>query len=206
MSCRLAFVLVICFSLPSFGQENEFQISEPNLGNTSESSLESDPNARLAYNYYASDNVGKLSLEVRSSRQNAVDLTPKATRVQMDPQMALHEPESGIEYHRTLSIHPTGLAPQLEVRLNSSAKRAVSAKSVTFESGNFAHRSLLFEEPLLERHGLSRRPGVQPFVSGAKFLGHSAFLPIELLSRRHQRCDGSLGWGTPGSQNPICDQ
>lgn len=64
------------------------------------------------------------------------------------------------------------------------------------------HNPLYFEEPNLERHGLTF--GVaQPAVSAAHFLGNVAALPYHMAIRHPQDCVYSLGDCRPGDPVPY---
>ncbi len=104
-----------------------------------------------------------------------------------------------------LSIEPVGQAPQTVPTTSELLVPApMSTKSIEFGSSDFVYRRLLFEQPLLERHGATRNELTQPLVSGAHFLGRTALFPLDLVIRRNRKCDSSLGWGTPGSPNLNC--
>ena len=86
------------------------------------------------------------------------------------------------------------LVPETAVAYEAHAR---TDKSILFTPANVTHRRLLFEQPLLERHGLTRNEHLQPVLSYVHFLGSSALFPLELVTLRNRRCDSSLGWGTP---------
>ena len=101
-----------------------------------------------------------------------------------------------------LQITPIGSHPPLPVPTVIDSPRIVQHRGVVVEylNSDFAHRRLLFEEPLLERHGIGTpRPAAQPFVSGTRFLGHTFLFPFEVIKGHHRRLDRSLDWGNPGS-------
>ncbi len=84
---------------------------------------------------------------------------------------------------------------------NSSATVAV-VKDYQWTASNEFYRNLMFEEPLLERHGIydcPNRPGLQPVISGFKFLKSGFLFPLEAAKGYHKRCDNPLGWGVPGN-------
>lgn len=104
-----------------------------------------------------------------------------------------------------LSLATTGNAPELTpVVQRFQQPNFVSPKSLLFTPADVRHRRLLFEQPLLERHGLTCNESLQPFVSGAHFFGSALLFPFELAKHHHRWCDGSLGWGTPGSLQFGC--
>ncbi len=66
-----------------------------------------------------------------------------------------------------------------------------------WEAPNDVYKNLLFEDPLLERHGFSNHERIQPGISGLKFYTQSALFPLNVL-RRKQKCPcNPLGWGSP---------
>lgn len=104
-----------------------------------------------------------------------------------------------------LSLATTGAAPDLiPVRHVPQQSPVVAPKSVLFVPADFRHRRLLFEQPLLERHGLTTNERLQPLVSGAHFFGSALLFPFELAKHHHRWCDSSLGWGMPGSLQFGC--
>lgn len=80
---------------------------------------------------------------------------------------------------------------------------AASFKPYTWESPNVTHRNLLFDEPLLERHGFHRGEFFQPVISGTRFFWQAAILPIDIIRKKHRCCDSALGWGAPSVND--CD-
>ena len=102
-------------------------------------------------------------------------------------------------------LRPEGSAPKMAPKAIEKRMTPIrSPKAFHFEAANFRHRQLLFEEPMLERHGATRYSKLQPFVSGATFIQNSAKFPFQVFRRKHRTCDSSLGWGTPGSQKLNC--
>ena len=71
-------------------------------------------------------------------------------------------------------------------------------KNYQWTAPNDYYRNLLFEEPLLERHGISKNPKLQPVISGFHFFKSSILLPLDMAKGYHRRCDNPLGWGVPG--------
>jgi len=67
-------------------------------------------------------------------------------------------------------------------------------KPITLESDRFAHRELLFEEPIHERHGIADRTFYQLTKSTVTFFGRSLLLPGTLIIRKHLRYDSGEGW------------
>ncbi len=69
--------------------------------------------------------------------------------------------------------------------------------------GGFCHQPLYFEDPMLERHGHSRFPCVQPVLSGIRFFGTVPILPY-LATLRHPLDDvHTLGAYQPGTAAPV---
>ncbi|MFK7769629.1 MAG: hypothetical protein AB8B55_20640 [Mariniblastus sp.] len=110
-----------------------------------------------------------------------------------------------------LSTAPKLATPKLEAvpnQFRNSAATSQTWKSVQWTAPNDVYQNLLFEEPLLERHGIGngvtrlnllKDERLQPVVSGLKFFTAGAFYPLDVLRRRHKRCDNPLGWGLPDS-------
>lgn len=73
---------------------------------------------------------------------------------------------------------------------------------VMWEAPATHHRPLYFEEPNLERHGLSA--GVfQPVFSAAHFFGRVPALPYLMAAEGHHQCHYTLGHYRPGSCAPY---
>lgn len=56
-----------------------------------------------------------------------------------------------------------------------------------YYSGQSAHKRLLFEEPKLERQGISRVAPLQTAQSGAFFFSRSLLLPFHYVLGRHRQ-------------------
>lgn len=56
-----------------------------------------------------------------------------------------------------------------------------------WHSGDSGYRRLLFEEPRLERDGISRLPPVQLAQSSSAFFSRSLLLPFNFLLGRHRQ-------------------
>ena len=81
----------------------------------------------------------------------------------------------------------------------------ITSKPFRWTAPGVVHRELIFEEPLLERHGYNHGHLVQPVVSGTRFFWRSTFLPLTLLKGHHRCCDSGLGWGVPNADPcPAC--
>ena len=65
---------------------------------------------------------------------------------------------------------------------------------------------LYFEDVMLERHGHSRHPLAQPFVSGARFAGGIAALPYNMTLDPMRAPTSALGYYRPGSPAPLVYQ
>lgn len=76
--------------------------------------------------------------------------------------------------------------------------RTPTVKNYQWTAPNDYYRNLLFEEPMLERHGISKHPRLQPAISGLKFLKSGILFPLDVAKGAHKRCDNPLGWGIPG--------
>lgn len=79
----------------------------------------------------------------------------------------------------------------------------VAIKQYAWTAPGVVHRNLIFEEPLLERHGFHRGETYQPIISGAKFFWRATFLPFDVIKHHHKRCDSGLGWGAPSVD--VCE-
>jgi hypothetical protein len=78
-----------------------------------------------------------------------------------------------------------------------------SALTFTWKASALCHKPLYFEEVALERYGHSRRPLVQPLVSGAHFFTNIALLPYKLGMNPPNECMYPLGFYRPGSCAPY---
>lgn len=78
-----------------------------------------------------------------------------------------------------------------------TTEREASFKPYTWTAPGVTHRNLIFEEPLLERHGFHRGELFQPVASGVKFFWRATVLPLDVIKKHHRRCDSGLGWGAP---------
>ncbi|MDM4018388.1 hypothetical protein [Roseiconus lacunae] len=69
-------------------------------------------------------------------------------------------------------------------------------------ANTFSH-PLYFEDRMLERHGQSRFPHLQPFVSAARFASQTALLPYLSAISPPDECQYSLGYYRAGSCVPA---
>ena len=100
-----------------------------------------------------------------------------------------------------LSLDAQLPTPQLKQPSSASRNSFTTEKipkNYQWTAPNDYYRNLLFEEPLLERHGISKHPGLQPVISGFKFFKSGILLPLKMAKGKHKRCDNPLGWGVPG--------
>ncbi|MCA9132687.1 MAG: hypothetical protein KDA45_06020 [Planctomycetales bacterium] len=81
--------------------------------------------------------------------------------------------------------------------------RLVAPKCVHWQPSNICHFPLYFEDPMLERHGHVRFGCLQPFASGAKFLGSVPLLPYLRLKQPAWEPQYALGQWRPGSCAPL---
>ncbi len=97
---------------------------------------------------------------------------------------------------------------------SAAAKRAVPPIYLGFDRGwathmylwqsaNICHHPLYFEDAMLERHGHTRLPCLQPVVSGSKFLGELALMPYLMTLHRPCECRYALGHFRPGTCAPA---
>jgi hypothetical protein len=74
--------------------------------------------------------------------------------------------------------------------------------AMSWEASNFYHFPLYFEDPALERYGHTRSFFVQPFVSGARFMGQLVALPYQMTIDPIDKPVYALGWYRPGECAP----
>jgi hypothetical protein len=65
------------------------------------------------------------------------------------------------------------------------------------------HQPVYFEDTMLERHGQTRHPLIQPMVSGAKFFTTFPLLPYAMTINPPRRTTSTLGDFRPGSSAPM---
>jgi len=70
-------------------------------------------------------------------------------------------------------------------------------------ASDLRHRPLYFEDAMLERHGQSRRPVIQPLASGARFFLTFPVLPYAMTVDPPCRERSTLGHFRPGSGAPC---
>ena len=125
-------------------------------------------------------------LSTTSPRQNSESLQNSAQRP-LD--------QIGLSLQAELPI------PELKRPPNTpNAQTQTALKRYEWTAPNDFYENLLFEEPLLERHGISTHPRLQRHISGLKFLKDGVLLPLHLIKGNHRRCDNPLGWGVPGDK------
>ena len=73
-------------------------------------------------------------------------------------------------------------------------QRFTSTKVVGVTTDEVRYRSLLFEEPQLERYGLTETPRTQPARSAAKFFVRGVFFPLAYLKNRHRGEESNKNW------------
>jgi hypothetical protein len=69
-------------------------------------------------------------------------------------------------------------------------------------ASDLRHRPLYFEDAMLERHGQTRRPLVQPWASGARFFLTFPVLPYAVTVNPPRPAHSTLGHYRPGSGAP----
>lgn len=79
--------------------------------------------------------------------------------------------------------------------------RNFSESIYTWEASNVNYNPLYFEDPNLERYGLSRRDIVQPFVSIGRFTGQLVALPYQMSIDPLRKRMYPLGFYRPGEAN-----
>lgn len=65
------------------------------------------------------------------------------------------------------------------------------------------YRPLYFEDAMLERHGQTRHPVVQPLVSGSRFFLTFPALPYAMAINSPRPAQSTLGHFRPGSAAPV---
>jgi|GEM_PF-1872009 len=79
--------------------------------------------------------------------------------------------------------------------------RNFSESIYTWEASDVNYNPLYFEDPKLERYGLSRRDLVQPFVSIGRFTGQLVALPYQMSIDPLRKRIYPLGFYRPGEPN-----
>lgn len=72
-----------------------------------------------------------------------------------------------------------------------------------WKASALCHKPLYFEEVALERYGHTRRPLLQPAISGVKFLASIPVLPYKMGLETPNECLYTLGYYRPGSCAPF---
>ena len=108
-----------------------------------------------------------------------------------------------------VGIHPQGPVPEdksqhvFHHQESSQAwARSVAETHVHWRSANLHHETLYFQELMLERHGVSVAPRVQPLISAAHFFGVVSTMPYRLAIDRPREIVYTWGQGQPGSTVP----
>ncbi|MCA9175615.1 MAG: hypothetical protein KDB14_14120 [Planctomycetales bacterium] len=81
--------------------------------------------------------------------------------------------------------------------------RAVDEAHVHWVAPNLHHNTLYFDEPMLERHGVTVAPLLQPALSTAHFFGAALTLPYRIGVDRPGELFYTHGYGRPGSAAPC---
>jgi hypothetical protein len=141
-----------------------------------------------------------------SSRRALNTATQLPVEIYRTPEAQADEPQSQVQYPTNLKLSQIELITTTELPTPRPASVPDSGMGddplppylrFQWESPNDVYQNLMFEDPLLERHGVSRHERLQPAISGARFLKQGALLPGKLILHRHKRVDSPLGWGTP---------
>jgi hypothetical protein len=80
--------------------------------------------------------------------------------------------------------------------------RAFPDIAMAWEPSNLYHYPLYFEDPALERYGHTRPFLIQPFFSGARFMGQLVALPYQMTIDPPCKEVYALGWYRPGESAP----
>ena len=93
----------------------------------------------------------------------------------------------------SLSTNPELPVPSAQ-SINSGVEFPSPAawKPFLWQAEDVSYRNLMFEEPVLERHGVCQPH--QVIRSGILFYGRTALLPLDVIRGRHRQCDNPLGW------------
>ena len=70
-------------------------------------------------------------------------------------------------------------------------------------ASDLRHRPLYFEDAMLERHGQTRHPLIQPMASGARFFLTFPVLPYAMVVDPPRPAQSTLGHYRPGSAAPL---
>ncbi|MCA9103850.1 MAG: hypothetical protein KDA83_00410 [Planctomycetales bacterium] len=124
----------------------------------------------------------------------------------------------GFQDEKPLSEIDFRIAPELPAHLENagmigreshptptSSSRGVGAVT-TWEAPAVIQNTNYCEDVALERYGLTRRPLVQPFVSGGRFVADTLLLPYRMLQDPPTRLHYQLGMERPGNCVPPIRQ
>ena len=83
--------------------------------------------------------------------------------------------------------------PELTGTIPTQKSRTL--KTGVWKSDHFQHQKLIFDEPIVEQHGLTKGEKRQVFESGAKFFLRGILFPLQFATRKpHRCCDSNQGW------------
>lgn len=85
----------------------------------------------------------------------------------------------------------------------SRRRRSGLETHVTWAAPNLHHQPLYFDEPMLERHGVTVSPRLQPALSAAHFFGVAYTLPYRLGVDHPRDVIYTFGHGHPGDPAPC---
>ena len=133
--------------------------------------------------------------------------------IQREPRAGLQNDLRQIDLSTTPMLSTPNLKPvpsraAVDSIQNNSTSSVQTWKLIQWTAPNDVYQNLLFEDAMLERHGINtgltklgllRDERMQPVVSGLNFFTRGAIYPLSVLKRNQKRCDNPLGWGLPSS-------
>ncbi len=128
-----------------------------------------------------------------------------------DPSPTKQEKDDGLKFKSISDIQvspkvkgakPENKFPEVLKLIENQPARQHSPKMAIFEAPNICYRPLYFEDVALERYGQTQGRLLQPWVSGARFLGQGFFLQYNGLVNGPWHCESPYGYARPGSCTP----
>lgn len=109
----------------------------------------------------------------------------------------LLEPLRNLEY--AIHLERRELPELIATAVTAPSPSFQVSKQLLWEPPGFAHRQLLFDDPRLERLGLSHSALLQPAASVIRFQKDVILMPIRTLVPPRSWCESSSGQPRPGS-------
>jgi hypothetical protein len=106
-------------------------------------------------------------------------------------------------------IDPAGRVPRdaseglFQPASQTDTSRDVAETHVAWAASDLDHQPLYWQELMLERHGVSVAPRLQPWISGAHFFGNFLIMPYKLGLDHPHRFVSVYGQGRPGRPMPC---